>query len=324
MSNHSTANLLTFQKLWKVQVGQFLEGGFTPLFELTRERFKASIKAEVQSKASGEVPQVSKVRLYNLGYDQIEALSNATNTHIQIDAGYVYQEGSINTVDTLPTIYIGKIIHSRTFQQAADVITEVSCVPNYSASSNARCNKVFRKGASVLSIFRYLASTMSLPLEYNSTKLDNLTLRVNKTVEGASAKKMTEWCDIYKLRWVTERNRILLVDKEVQTKANFDHKIPLSLIKGEAETSIDLRKTLKEGTEPVINFNITTFLYSKIRLGDTVVVETVDYSVPRQVGNKKVIEQGFVVDSYTHVMDSHEGNQWDTVITGKGEQNVKQ
>ena len=308
----------TFQKLWKIQVGQFLEGGFTPIYELTEERFKASIRAEVKSAKSGETPQTSKIQLYNIGYERVASLSDAENTHIQIDAGYLIEEGKYNTVDTLPTIYIGKIVHSYTYQLGQDVVTELTCIPNYTESAKGVANKVFNEGVSVKDVFTYLASTMSLPLELKSKKLEKPKLIIKTTVEGTSAKKMSEWCDKYDLRWVTDKNRILVVDKEVEITTIADHQIPLRLVKGQVQTSVDLKKALKEKTKPVINYNFTTFLFAKIDLADVVEVDLVDYTVYSEVGNKNVYTQSLVVEAYQHVMDSHEGTKWDTIITGKG------
>lgn len=313
---------LTFQKLWRISIGQYNEGVFSPLFIMTEHKFAADIRASAGETSSSETPPVTMIQLFNIGYERTSIVSGSPNLYIKIEAGYLFSGDTRNTFDSLPMVYLGFIHFSRTFQDGVDVITEVHCTPAQDKLARARINKEFNKGTFAKDIFKALAASADMPIVLNYKNKDKDKLKTSKTVEGATAGKLTEWCHRYKLHSYVEKGIIYVVDKEVSTKGEFIHEIPLTRIKGVAELSIDISQVLKESTTPSPDIELTTFLYPEINLRDVVIVEVPDYTTPPEVGKVNVVKQQFVITSYSHKLDSGSSSTWDTHITAKGEQSA--
>lgn len=311
---------ITFQKLYKITVGQLLsDGSIRPLVILTENRFTARIR-ETAKQGTAKTPVVNTINIYNLPPDVITTLSNPFNFYIQIQAGYLYDEGSVNTHDDLPVVYLGSIITTNTNRSTVDVVTTLQCTPFNDRAAKAKSNRTFTAGTSVKAVFNYLATTLTLPVQHYWSAQNTTFLQKDRIVEGSTLSVINDWCERYNLRMVTDKGVIKIIDKAVKHASSFRHKIPLDRIKGYPSTTIDASKVLKEGTTPVSDVSFKTFLFPRVSLNDSVSIDLIDYTAPQVLGKYKVSPQDFIVNSYTHAMDSHEGNVWDTTITGKGEQ----
>lgn len=317
---------VTFQKMWKISVGEGDGEDFTPSFEITRHNFTASIQAEGKSTSSSETPPITTISLYNIGHELISTLSSNYNLYIKVQAGYLYS-GSYNVATTyasLPIVFTGFVHYTETTRKGVDVVTTVHCTPAFDKLSKATINKAYAKGDLVNQIFKDLAnSAKGLNLQLNFKEKDTLTLKSKKTVEGLSSVKLTELCHKWKLRSYIEDNTLYIVDKDAKVKKGGTvHKIPLQRVKGVIETSTDLAQVIKERSEAVPEVSFTTFLYPSIRLYDGVKVQIPDYSNTAEAGKPiNTIEQEFVVMEYSHELDSGDGGTWETRIKGKGELN---
>jgi len=314
---------LTFQKLWKVSVGQYNDGVFTTLFSTHEHKFTANIDCEATSASNTEAPQVSSISLYNLGYERIALLSGGYTLYVKIEAGFLYSGTTRNTVDALPMVYLGFIHYSYTSSDGVDVITELHCTPAFDKLARATINKEFNKGSFAKDIFLEIGRKAGIPVILNYKARDTEKLKTSKTVEGTAAAKLSEWCRKYKLKSYVDKGTLYVVDIEVKVVGALRHFIPLELQLGSAELSIDNSKILKKGVKPSPDINFNTFLYSQININDVVNVELIDYSkAPVEVGKESItrIQQEFVVTGYSHILDSGSGGSWETRIRGTGDQ----
>lgn len=312
---------ITFQKLYMITIGELLaDGSINPLVVIEDYRFKANIKKTARQDTS-MTPEVNVVEIFNLPPDTIIKLSSAKNLYIQIKAGYRYDEGKFNTATDLPVVYLGSIILAQTSQVKADVITKFYCSNFNDRTSKAKANRIFTAGSSVRAVFDYLGATLGVPVVHYWTKADSLVLQKQKTVEGSTMALFRDWSERYDLRMVSDKGIIKIIDKAVKHGVNnYRHFIPLDRIKGYPTTTIDVSKVIKEGTPPVADVSLNTFLFPEVALNDSVVINMPDYTIPQIAGKYQANPQEYIVNSYVHAMDSHEGNVWTTIITGKGEQ----
>lgn len=314
----------TFQKMWKIAVGQFDGGVFTPSFELTKHDFVAKIDAEGKGNSCSETPPISTISLYNVGHEIISILTSDSTLYVKLSAGYLFAGSSIQTTyESLPEVYTGYIHYSETKHQNVDVVTTLHCTPAFDKLSKARINKSYAKGTLASQIFTDIANSaegMTVVLDYKVK--DSQKLKSKKTVEGISSIKLTEFCNKWELRSYVEKNVLYIVDKDAKVKSGGTmHVIPLSRVKGVVELSMDVAQIIKDKSKVVPEISFTTFLYPEITLYDGVRVDIPNYGVPVKAGEAiATTQQDFVIMEYSHELDSSTGGSWETRISGKGEQ----
>ena len=313
-----------FQKAWWVRLGQLSSsGGFTESFSTNTLDFDAVIDASAESSSGSETPQVSIIKLYNVGRDVITMVGGNYQLYIKIEAGYVFKEGKVSeSLPNLPEIYLGFIHYSRTYSEGVDVVTEFHCTPAFDKLATARISKQFNKGTFKKDVFVALASAAGLALKMDYKNRDTEKLKTAKTIEGGVSQKLTEWCNQTDTINYVEKGILYILDKDTKVQGKLIHNIPLSLIKGVVNLSVDVSKVIKEGAKRAPDVEFTTFLYPAINLRDVVNVKIPDYTKPPTKTSEPVpyVEQQFVVTSYTHSLQSQGTGGWETRISGKGEQ----
>lgn len=314
-----------FQKAWWVRLGQLdSSGGFIESFSTNTLDFAAEIDASAESSSGSETPQISLIKIYNVGKDVITMVGGNYQLYIKVEAGYVFKDGKIQeNLTQLPEIYLGFIHYSRTYSEGVDVITEFHCTPAFDKLATARINKQFNKGTFKKDVFTALASAAGLSLKMDYKNRDSDKLKTAKTIEGGVSQKLTEWCNQTNTVNYVEKGVLYILDEDTKVQGKFVHKIPLSLIKGTVSLSVDVAQVIKKGANRTPDAELTTFLYPAINLRDVIDVQVPDYTKPIDEKNPTAVPfvtQQFVVTSYTHSLESQGAGAWETRISGKGEQ----
>jgi len=314
---------VTFQKAYKLTLGQFnTTDTFNVLTTIEQLRFTANISVTAKN-GTTITPEVSTIKIFNLPPETISTLTSSDDLYLEVKAGYLYENGKFNATEDLPIVYFGSVVFIQTQNNALDLITTFHCTPMHGKGSRAKANRVFTKGTKVREVFDYLAETMNSAIAHDWEKVGDLILEGDKTLTGGSAKLIQDWAERFQLRVCHESSSVLrIIDKSVRDTGKQLHEIPLSNAKGYPEIVLDVSKVLKEGTTKTPDINVNTFLFPKIEINDTIRVELIDYTVPQVLGEYQTNYQDFIVNQYTHMLDSHEGgsNSWTTSIQGKGAQ----
>lgn len=312
-----------FQRAYKLTLGQFnTSDTFNVITEITDLRFTATINVTAKN-GTTVTPEVTTVNLFNLSPELIQSLTGTENLYIEIKAGYRLENNQFVDLNDLPIVYFGSIVYIQTMNRQTDLVTTLQCTPMHGKSTAAKANRIFTTGTPVREVFNYLANTMNASIVHEWEDADTLILKKDKTVVGSSTKIMQDWAERYNLRACNEKSSVIkIIDKAVRNTGKLLHQIPLSRTKGYPSVSVDVSKVLKEKTTNTPNVKLDTFLYSNISLNDTVRVELIDYTVPQVLGQYQTNTQDFIVNRYSHRLDSHEGgsNLWTTTIEGKGAQ----
>lgn len=310
-----------FERSYKLTFGQYdaKKGHLLPEFSTSQLRIKAQITVVADAKKE----MASTIQIYNLGAESISTLEQASSLYIKVQAGYMYDGLSPTPTlpDELPVIFLGSVLQVNTVREGADYVTNITSSALYNLRTKAVCNRSFNRGASLEEVIQYLASTIPCGVRLAYENRGKIKLIEKKTFEGSTLPVLSNLCRKYNLRHFTEHNTLNVFDAEMKNHDVVKHVIPLSRIKGDVQTTINLRKVMQKGVAAATTIKFTTFLYSNLAMQDKIKVKLRDYSRnPSGDGQIPTKDVEVSITKLTYLLDSHDGNTWDTIIEGKGNQ----
>lgn len=324
----------TFQKLWKLTFGQYINGVFTEVFNLTEHRFSADINFTSKSTAGSETANMSTISLYNIGYEFIGILSKYEKLAVEVKAGYLYNNGTKISRNNLPVVYLGDIVSTSNKIHGTDVVTTLKATPALNKFTKTVSNFTYKTNATYKDVLDRLASDANIPIVYKipnentssstlNTSIHQATipekfyekLKVSTTVEGSTVSKISEWCYKVGLKSYIEDETLYIIPANSKVSSSKVHFISAGMTKGIAEVSKDITKTSREQEDSSPTVKVETFLYPYVKLSETVEVEITDFTKD-QNKTKSFIKEIFTIQQYSHKMDSH-GASWTTYIEGK-------
>jgi hypothetical protein len=315
----------SFERLYQVLIGYRVGSSFNTIVQIEApHHIELALSEEIPN--TGSSLNSCEVKLFNIGRVNVKALANK-GLSIVVKAGYKYQNGVLQTPNSLNVVYSGDIVGSSHDNTGVDVVSTVFCQEGQHTALKATLTEplTFTQGSKVSVALNVLAGLLDYPIELNFKDINTLvflkkadipTGQIIKALDFVCRKASQPKKGIV-ITWMFHRGRVMVVDKRptIIGSNKFLHTIPRSRIKGEVEVGIDERTTTPQIHNLAISeITIRCYLIPEVSIGDSILIAAPtkeNYYQESVTGD----EEFAVIGLKTKL--SYDGTLWDTVITGR-------
>lgn len=155
-------------------------------------------------KTSGKTANKCNLKIYNASQDNIKKLETVNNIVI-IKAGYKNNGGAT-------TIFTGTVCRSLTYQDGADILTEMDLRDSVIALRDAKISISRPPNVSALSILNLVVNNFGLPLKM-SLKVNDKQYQSGFAFNGRARDAMDRVCSFLGLEWSAQDGEIQVIKK---------------------------------------------------------------------------------------------------------------
>ncbi|TOA17891.1 hypothetical protein CGK32_22960 [Vibrio parahaemolyticus] len=316
----------TYNRVYQLQVGviDYSDGGFTPFVSIESPHHM-EFSSDEQVTSSGVNFNPAKVKLYNIGEDNINFLSYE-GAVVVLKAGWEFDSGKILDATATDLVYVGDIVNVNTeYQGNGDVVTIVDCREGWNVSLTNKDAQV-TKGMTKEQAFKYMSGIHGIPFVVNFEKMDekivkkdvvDLPKRLHDAMDYLCKKASvaaTEQHQGVRVTWFYYNGKVYVTDR-LPTAAALNgtkrkHTVGRDRIKGTPRVGRDKKVLTRGQTNPAVKtLQVTAYLQSQMSLLDVVELEKVDSD---ELGGGD-----YIITQLKHRL-SYEGDYWDTTFVARG------